>query len=217
MILYATAHVGPNQTVAVDKRPAQWRSELLATSVAGQPMNREPLSNEADLALAFAAEAGERGWSRSTFEAFCVGHHITFEQQQYIWPNGIRSVARSLNEGADQQMLRAWANAERASMVDIILRRFADNQPLKSSVAQLAKSDFLHPFDTLTRTARTAERMLLCRGGYRRSGPVGQFIERWTLVLAYSACVLVWIGDHTEDQRRTDRATRRFLAIAGLD
>lgn len=180
-------------------------------------MSLESSNISAALALTFAAEAGERGWSRSAFDAFCSRNQIAPEEQKRYWPKGLRSVARSLNEAADEEMLRTWAEAGKGSMIDIVLRRFADNLRLKPSVAQLAKSDFLHPFDTLLRTSQTAERMLLCRGGYRSSGRVRRFMERWSLVLAYSACVLVWIGDRTESQRHTDRATRRFLAIASLD
>lgn len=179
-------------------------------------MNLEVQIKETALAMAFATEASEQGWSRSAFEAFCAKRQITPQQQRQLWPRGLRSVARNLNEAADEQMCLAWANVARASLVDIVLRRFADNQSLKPSVARLAKSDLLHPFDTLTRTSQTAERMLLCRGGYRNRTPVGRFVERWSLVVLYSVCVLVWIGDHTDGQLHTDRATRRLLSTVGL-
>lgn len=178
-------------------------------SVAGQ-------SKETALALAFASEAAEAGWSRSAFETFCARHHVGPDERRRFWPQGPRSVARCLNEAADEQMRRAWRDVSRASLADIVLRRFADNHGLKRSVANLARSDLLHPFDTLLRTSRTADQMLLCRGGYRGRGSAARFFERWSLAILYSLCVLIWIGDRTESQTPTKRATRAMLSIPGL-
>lgn len=176
-------------------------------------MQGDRVTSKQHLAIAYAAETSN--WSAASLEVFLEGRGISRVEQELIWPRGIRSAARGLNDAADEQMCCVWASVREAKLADIIWQRFADNQHLKKSVGMLARSDFFHPIDTLSRTVQTVEHMLQCRGGYRASGPVGRFAERWCLVLVYSASVLVWLGDKSESQNRTRNATHRLLKLIG--
>jgi hypothetical protein len=118
----------------------------------------------------------------------------------------VRSVAWELNAIADRKTARRFTNAG-AGFEQLIMDRFEQNRGLKRSVRRLAWSDLFHPVGTLRRTGRTAKVMLACRG--RDAGAV-------RLTLVYSATVLVWLADRTPDERRTRRATRWLLALAGL-
>lgn len=160
------------------------------------------------MARAFAAFA-TNGWTEGALQTVCDQQNISSEQKRTWWPKGVRSVAWDLNAAADEEMVRHWHDGA-PSLSAIFEQRFAANETLRASVGQLAKSDFFHPFNTLARTAETARLMLALRNlrpsFWRVSG----------LVPAYSAAVLVWIGDRTEGRVRTARASRRFLALVGL-
>lgn len=160
------------------------------------------------MARAFAAFATD-GWTEATLQAFCAQRDISKEQRQALWPRGVRSIAWDLNAAADQEMVQHWPQGA-PLLAAIFEQRFKANENLRSSVGQLAKSDLFHPFNTLARTAQTARGMLQLRN-LRPS-----FWRVSRLVAAYSAAVLVWIGDQSEGRVRTARASRRYLALAGF-
>jgi hypothetical protein len=155
------------------------------------------------LSVDYAIAAAEVGWSNETLRAFLDARGISALMQKSLWPDGARSAGRALNAYADAAMVRRHASGPSASLVEIMTQRFADNRSFKRSVRRLAQLDLVHPGDTLSRTARTAEQMIACRGGYRTQGGLGHWLELWLLVLGYSACVLVWLADRTPDDRRT--------------
>ena len=126
-------------------------------------------------------------------------------------PRGARAFGRKLNATADARMAAAFRDAPATTMTEIVLSRFEQNATLKPVVARLALSDLIHPIDTLTRTAATARVMWACYGR-GRGGP----LDRWLLVLAYSACVLVWLADNAADQRLTRRMVHGALAVIGV-
>ncbi|MCX7358735.1 MAG: hypothetical protein NT015_11445 [Alphaproteobacteria bacterium] len=160
------------------------------------------------LSRAFAAFAA-KGWTEATLRAFCNQQSISDEQRRAWWPNGVRSVAWDLNAAADEEMERRWPEGA-PSLVAIFEQRFKSNESLRASVGQLARSDLFHPFNTISRTAETARRMLaLCK--FRPN-----FWRVSRLVIAYSATVLVWIGDRSEGGARTKRAGGAFLVFLGL-
>lgn len=106
-------------------------------------------------------------------------------------------------------MIKAAAGGS-PTLAQLLMRRFAENRPLKASVGRLALSDLIHPFDTLIRTETTARAMLRCCG--RRD----VWHARWRLVFVYSAAVLVWLSDATRGQVRTRNAVHAGLTLAGM-
>jgi hypothetical protein len=131
------------------------------------------------------------------------------------WPRGIRSVAWQFNAQADALMIaRAGALGE-PTLSGLILRRFADNETLKGAVGSLARSDAMHPLDTLARTAQTASAMWQCLGFSsvkpRRPG----WLRLWGLTIMYSACVLVWLADGSRSQRAVRSAVHLGVRILG--
>jgi hypothetical protein len=167
------------------------------------------------LSLRYAVAAADIGWSQAAFHEFMDAQGVSTDMQLTLWPHGARSAARIMNTLADDEMNRRWATASNARLADIVQQRFADNRPLKRSVARLALSDLVHPLDTLARTAQTADHMLVCRGGYRATGVMARWCERWALVMAYSACVLVWLADKTPNEGLTRGAIHHLLAFIG--
>jgi hypothetical protein len=157
---------------------------------------------------AFAAFAAG-GWTQAALRAFCEQHDVSEQQRHAWWPQGVRSVAWDLNAAADEEMRHHWRQGA-PSLAAIFRQRFIANEGLRQSVGQLAKSDLFHPFNTMARTAETARHML----ALRNMQPTFWCLSR--LVLAYSATVLVWIGDRTEGRTRTMPAGARFLALVGL-
>lgn len=160
------------------------------------------------LAQEFATAASATGWTGEALSAFCRGRGISIEQEELLWPRGVRSVSWDLNEAADAQMLSVWEGG-RPSLRDVLFRRFSDNEPLRSAVGALARSDFLHPLDTLGRTARTAERMLRISGGGASKIRIG------LLTLSYSGAVLVWLADRSPSRGATRWASRAAAFLAG--
>ena len=162
------------------------------------------------LSVNYAVAAADVGWSDETLRAFLDERGVSASAQKAQWPDGARSAGRALNAYADAAMVRRYASTPGASLAEIIAQRFAGNRSFKRSVRRLAQLDFLHPVDTLSRTALTAEQMIQCRGGYRTQGGLGHWLERWFLVLGYSLCVLAWLADKTPDDRKT-RGAVEFL------
>lgn len=160
------------------------------------------------MARAFAAFAAS-GWKEAALQAFCDQQGISREQQRAWWPKGVRSIAWDLNAAADEEMERNWPEGA-PSLAAIFEQRFKANETLRASVGQLAKSDFLHPVNTLARTAATARHML----ALRNLRPSFWRVSR--LVAAYSATVLVWVGDRSEARARTARTSALFLVLVGL-
>lgn len=178
-------------------------------------MTDAPRTDIEALSLSYAVAAADIGWSQAAFHEFLDARGVSADLRRRFWPQGARSAARVLNAIADDEMMRRWAGVRNARLADIVEKRFADNRLLKGSVARLALSDLVHPFDTLARTARTADQMLRCNGGYRAVRVLGRWCERWALVMAYSACVLVWLSDETPDERRTRAAIDRSFLFFG--
>lgn len=160
------------------------------------------------LAEEFAAEASVTGWTGDSLSTFCRSRNISPETQKVLWPRGVRSASWDLNDAADAQMLQAW-EGRRPSLCEVLLQRFSDNEPLRASVAALARCDALHPLDTLSRTAQTAARML------RISGGDAGWVHVWLLTLSYSVAVLVWFADHSADRGATRWASRAAAFVAG--
>lgn len=167
-------------------------------------MNAEQLP----MARAFAAYATS-GWTKMALQAFCAQHNISAEQQRAWWPGGIRSVAWDMNAAADEEMERHWLHGA-PTFAAIFEQCFKANESLRASVGHLAKSDLFHPFNTIARTAETVRRMQALRGLHTNAWRTGR------LVAAYSAAVLVWVGDSSETGTRTARASAAFLALVGL-
>ena len=159
--------------------------------------------------LRFAALAADHGWSRATFERFRQERDIDVSEALNRWPAYERSLAWSFNQIADEAMLASW-QGKQPSLRELMSARFDQNLPYKRAVAALARSDALHPFDTLLRTAQTARRMRALCTPHR----AGRF-ARWSLVFLYSAVVLVWLADATLEQRRTRAAVRAAAFILG--
>lgn len=160
------------------------------------------------MARAFAAFA-VNGWTEAALQAFCEQRDISKEQRHAWWPRGVRSVAWDLNAAADEEMVLHWPHGA-PSFAAIFDQRFKANESLRASVGQLARSDLFDPLNTLARTAETARRML----ELRKLHPSFWRVSR--LVTAYSAAVLVWIGDRSEARIHTSRAGRLYLALTGL-
>jgi len=157
------------------------------------------------LASDFATSATT--WNAAALRGFCTQRGIAEDREKALWPRGVRSLARDLNEAADERMLRRWQN-ETPTLYDVLVWRFADNESLRPAVAALARSDLWHPADTLARTGITARRML------RLAGKSGE-IRVWLLVLAYSAAVLVWLLDGSAGRRATTSACRAAAMALG--
>jgi hypothetical protein len=159
------------------------------------------LKSTPELVREFAQLAGTRGWKFATLTSFCAANDISPLEMRGLWPKGIRSVAWQLNERADSAMLDRSGVLGTATLSELILTRFADNESLKTSVRNLALSDALHPLDTLARTARTAGNMWRClrRPGFESGDP--GWIRVWGLTFMYSACVVVWLLDQSKSQR----------------
>lgn len=160
-----------------------------------------------DFARAFAAVA-VNGWTNAALRAFCLEHGISEKDSRTWWPRGVRSLAWDLNAAADDEMMRQWPNGS-STLGAIFDQRFKSNESLRASVGHLARSDLFDPFNTIARTAQTSRRMLELRGLRLTIWNVSR------VVAAYSATVLVWVGDRG-DGSRTARSGRFFLAVAGL-
>jgi hypothetical protein len=126
-------------------------------------------------------------------------------------PLGVRDFGRKLNALADARTAATFRNATAPTMGEIVLSRFEQNTALRPTVAKLALSDLFHPVDTLRRTEATARVMWALYGRGR-----GGRLDRWLLVFAYSACVLVWLGDNAPGLRRTRGAVRIALTLIGV-
>jgi hypothetical protein len=158
-------------------------------------------------ARAFAAFA-MNGWTQPALRAFCTEHGISEDQSRIWWPRGLRSVAWDLNAAADEEMMMHWPDGA-SSLAAVFEQRFKSNGSLRRSVGHLAKSDLFHPFNTIARTAETARCMLTLRD----LRPTAWNVSR--VVVAYSAAVLIWVGDRG-DGSRTARAGSFYLALVGL-
>ena len=164
------------------------------------------------LAIEFAHYAATAGWTRRALAQFCEQRGIPDSDRDRRWPDGPRSLGWSLNDNADDQMLADLiANGPRP-LPQIMLQRFHANAALKSAVRSLAWSDVFGPVGTLRRTAKTANLMGQCSDPTWPPAPPWRFVQVWALVLAYSLCVLVWLGDRTADLRPTGRAIRLLTA-----
>lgn len=126
-------------------------------------------------------------------------------------PLGVRDFGRKLNAMADARTAATFRNAAAPTMAEILLSRFEQNTALKPTVGNLALSDLFHPVDTLRRTEATARVMWAAYGRGR-----GGRLDRWRLVFAYSACVLVWLGDGAPGLDRTRGAIKIALALVGV-
>lgn len=180
-------------------------------------MTLEPLPLECppELVSEFAHMAATHGWKPSTLRTFCAANNISPTDMHARWPQGIRSVARQFNAQADLVMI-ARANAlGTMTLSRLILERFADNEPLKRAVGSLARSDALHPFDTMARTAQTARAMWRCLS-LSKTPPGGPgWLRVWGLTVMYSACVLVWLGDRSTSQVAVRWAVRLGVRALG--
>ncbi|WP_109126481.1 hypothetical protein [Dyella sp. C11] len=124
-------------------------------------------------------------------------------------------MAWQFNAHADAMMI-ACANALGApALSGLILRRFADNEPLKGAVRSLARSDAMHPFDTLERTAQTARAMWQCLGlcGAEQRRP--SRLRIWGMTIMYSVCVLVWLADGTRSQKAVRSSVHLGVRLLG--
>jgi hypothetical protein len=176
-----------------------------------------PSIDATNVSLDYAVSAAETGWSNASLRRFLEARGVAADAQRLHWPQGARSAARHLNEVADSEMARRWKAAPSARLSDIVVQRFADNRALRRSVRCLAMSDLVHPFDTLARTAITVDQMMKCRGGYRAASAGGRWRERWALVLAYSALVLIWLADNSPGERNTQASTKWLMRMIGAD
>lgn len=170
---------------------------------------------DADLVLAFAQEAGNNGWNTAAFRRFCFARGISAEEMHARWPAGVRSLGWDLNHYADNVMSARFDKTGPAPLSKIILDRFDDNAPIKQAVRHLAQSDAFHPVDTLARTARTAKAMWRFQDRPMPRSVFGQRVKTWSLVVLYSACVLVWLADGSISQQPLRRAIRLSVKILG--
>lgn len=170
--------------------------------------SQEPEAQSAprELILEFANFAATFGWSAGSLREFCSEHGIDVKTAAKWWPRGVRSVAQNFNAIADQAMIEWVERTNPKRLSDILSHRFEANQQFKPTVRQLAKSDTFHPFDTFSRTADTAERMLCSSRGI-----VPPRSQVALLVILYSGLVLIWLS--TE---RADRALGRAIRLAAL-
>ena len=155
----------------------------------------------------FAEIAIVDGWNDRTLAQFCRAHLISLNEQRQRWPKGVRSVAREFNDHADRVMLEGMLRDPAASLSEVMLRRFEDNEGFKESVRRLAWSDLFHPIDTFSRTMVTARHMVR---GPAATAPIGQ-AKIWWLALLYSICVLIWFADrppYSRLRRAIDAAAR---------
>ncbi|WP_281849548.1 hypothetical protein [Dyella sp. GSA-30] len=167
------------------------------------------------LVLAFAQEAGHDGWNTTALRRFCFARGLSAEEMHARWPAGARSLGWDLNHYADNVMSVRFDTRGPAPLSEIILNRFNDQTPIKRAVRRLAQSDALHPVDTLTRTAQTARAMWRFQDRPMPRSILGRQFKTWSLVVLYSACVLVWLADGSISQQLLRRAIRLSVKILG--
>jgi hypothetical protein len=63
---------------------------------------------EDDLVVDFAVYAVTAGWTPAALRSFCAARGISGERQMALWPAGVRSLGRCLNDHADAKMLLRW-------------------------------------------------------------------------------------------------------------
>lgn len=165
--------------------------------------------------LAFADLAASHGWSAATLQIFCDRNHISAEEQRRRWPRGVRSLAHEFNANADARTLAACDPLSPPPLSAVLLRRFRDNEPHKRAVLSLARSDLLHPLDTLRRTAQSAGVFWRCQDAPLPRSRGGRDLKSALLVLLYSAAVLVWLCDRPSDYGRLRKAIRFIASVLG--
>lgn len=170
---------------------------------------------DGELVLAFAQDAGHNGWHTTAFRRFCFTRGISAEEMHARWPAGVRSLGWDLNHYADNVMCARFDKTGPAPLSKIILDRFADHAPIKQAVRRLALSDALHPVDTLVRTARTAKAMWRLQDRPMPRSVLARQLKIWSLVVLYSACVLVWLADGSISQRPLRKAIHLSVKILG--
>jgi hypothetical protein len=173
------------------------------------------LESSPALIIEFAHIAETHGWKPSTLRSFCTANGISPADMRALWPRGIRSVARQLNAQADAVMIARARVLGSSTLSGLILGRFADNGPLKGAVGSLARSDAMHPIDTLARTAQTARAMWQCLGicNPQPGGP--GWLRVWALTIMYSMFVLVWLTDRSRSQRAVWSAVHFGVRVLG--
>jgi len=188
---------------------------LRVPSIQSQMTASHSTIKDEDLVLAFARQAGHDGWNTTAFRRFCFARGLSAEEMHARWPMGARSLGWDLNHYADNVMSARFDKMGPAPLSEIILNRFDDHASIKQAVRRLARSDAFHPMDTLTRTAQTARAMWRFQDRPMPRSILGRQFKTWSLVVLYSACVLVWLADSTISQQPLRRAIRLSVKILG--
>jgi ubiquinone biosynthesis protein COQ9 len=197
-----------------------WRfkanTSLTENALTSQHMPVEkPSASDQHLVIAFAELAARTGWKASSLRLFCESHAISKADALAMWPHGIRSIAWRLNEYADSKTLANFEAFGPLPLSEVMLKRFAENEWLRSSVGALARSDAMHPINTLARTASTAKIMWRCQNNAAPDSFFGKRVRVCALVVLYSACVLVWLGDKSLSKSGLTRAVRWSALMLG--
>jgi hypothetical protein len=175
------------------------------------------LSKEQEaVVINFAEYAGINGWNNHALTKFCRLVGISDGDRNQRWPKGVRTLGWELNSIADRKTLERFQNRSSASMVEIVLSRFEENAALKSSVKALAVSDIKNPWDTLLRTAQTADLMWRCCNKPRWPGRMGRRLDTWLVVIVYSFCVIIWLQRKSPADEFISQLVRRSFLMIGL-
>jgi ubiquinone biosynthesis protein COQ9 len=180
------------------------------------PPERSP---ERDAALAaLLPNVPFDGWSHRALRAGLASIGVPAEEAELLFPGGGPDMIEAFCDWADRQMEEAAATLPEAPLPArvraVVALRLAQNRPHKEAVRRAIAVLALPPNARLAAacTARTVDAIWHAAGD--RSTDFAWYTKRAMLAVAYSATLLFWLRDSSED----DAATLGFLdrRLAGI-
>jgi ubiquinone biosynthesis protein COQ9 len=159
------------------------------------------------------------GWTYRALRNGLASINVSREEAELLFPGGTVDMIEAFCDWADRRMEQAAAQVEATTLAQrvraVIALRLAQNRPYKEA-ARRAVAILALPRNVrlaATCTARTVDTIWHAAGD--RSADFSWYTKRATLTAMYTATVLFWLRDSTEDDAATlGFLDRRLAAIA---
>lgn len=163
------------------------------------------------------------GWSDATYRQALQDTGIDPTLARAVCPRGVTDLAMDYHENGDQAMLAALATADLSAMrfrdrvahaLMLRLEASGDREVVRRAVGLFALPHLA--LDGSRMIWRTCDRIWTALGD--TSDDVNWYTKRATLAGVYSASVLFWLGDTSEDLEKTRAfVDRRIDDVMGIE
>ena len=161
------------------------------------------------------------GWTRRALRTGARDTGIQADEADMLFPRGTADMVEAFSDLADRRMEETAASLAQtrlsARVRAVIALRLEQNRPYKEAIRR-ALAVLALPLNARTAAACTTRTVdAIWRAAGDRSEDLSWYTKRAILAAVYSATVLYWLRDHSEDDAATlDFLDRRLAGVARI-